>query len=66
MDKKNLTFNINQAEADLIVRALGELPYKTSFALITNLQNQYQIQTAESKPEAKKNEDENPKLTKTD
>ncbi len=52
MDK--LTFVLTPEEADLAVRALGEMPYKTTAKLISNLQNQYQVQTAtKKKSEAK-------------
>jgi len=46
MDKLN--FKLTQEEADLIVKSLGELPYRTSAQLIANLQLQYQAQTAKS------------------
>jgi len=49
MDKLNvekLKFELTRAEADLMIEGLSELPLKRSFALVTNLQNQFQVQTA--------------------
>lgn len=49
-EEKKHTFLVNQQEADLIVQALAEVPYKVSAPLITKLQAQYLEQT--QKPEA--------------
>ena len=40
-----LTFKYTQAEADLIVQALGEQPYKITAKLIASMHAQYQEQT---------------------
>jgi len=52
MDNK-LKFELTTPEADLVVRGLGKLPYDQSFALITNLQNQFQVQTAKTEKKPK-------------
>jgi len=39
--ENTFTFKLTSEEADLIVKALGELQYKTSTRLIANLQMQY-------------------------
>ena len=37
-----MDYKLEDQEADLIVKALGELPYKVSANLIVNLQKQFQ------------------------
>lgn len=41
---KKLKFELTAAEADLIVKSLGELPYKVSNDLIVKLQSQFSKQ----------------------
>jgi len=48
-------FQLEEAEANLLVTALAELPFKTSAALIGKLQGQAKEQT-ESKPAEKEPE----------
>ena len=49
-----LNFEMTRTEADLMIRGLGKLPLEESLPLVTNLQNQFQAQTA--KPETSKDE----------
>ena len=51
-----LSFKLTTVEADLIVKSLGELPYRASAQLIANLQMQFQQQQQVNSENPLKNE----------
>ncbi len=48
MDKRIITLKFTEAEANLMIDALGDRPYKVTANLISNLQKQYQDQIADA------------------
>jgi len=53
MDDKNLTFKFTEDGADLMIGALGKLPFETVAPLVTDLNNQHQEQIRKLKIENK-------------
>jgi len=63
--EQTLTFNLTRQEADLIVQALGEQPYKISAKLISSLQMQYQQQQKPTSEMPVKNTNEDKTVSTT-
>jgi hypothetical protein len=51
--EEKYTFLFTENEANTILGALGELPAKTSMAIIANIQKQYKEQTEKPEEEVK-------------
>lgn len=58
MEEKKYRFEITENEANIVLAALSELPFKVSSPLIAKLQSQAQVQNkvddGEEKPKPKK------------